>query len=308
LLGLYLATLFAAAVVTPLVYLGVRAWAAHSSSDLLAYLARKDFPRYFDRIRWLLVLLGLPWLCRRSRLTGAAALGLGVPAGTARSVTGRTAAWFAVGTAMVAGIVAGQLATGVATLRPPPIASALAASIALALLSAALIAFFEELVFRGVVFQLAQATLRLLPAAVVAALFFAILHFQRVPGNLWSDDTPVGLGTGFTVAWWSVAAMVRHLDPRAFAALALAGFALCLVFARSRSLYPAMGLHAGWVWTAQMVRRSVHVDPASASERALAVWGGKDMIDGLVPLTLLALLAAGLTLAHYLANRSRRER
>jgi len=297
LLGLYLATLFAAAVVTPLVYLGVRAWAAHSSSELLAYLASKDFPRYFDRLRWLFVLAGLPWLCRRTRLTGAATLGLRAPAGTARSVTGRTAAWFAAGTAMVTAIVAGQALAGIVTVRPPAGAGALAAGVALALLSAGLIAFFEELVFRGVVFQLAGATLRLLPAAVVAALFFAILHFQRVPGNLWSDDTPVGLGTGFTVAWWSVAAMARHLDPRAFAALALAGFALCLVFARSRSLYPAMGLHAGWVWTAQMVRRWVHGNPDAASGHALAVWGSKNMIDGLVPLALLALLAAGLALA-----------
>ena len=58
-----------------------------------------------------------------------------------------------------------------------------------------------------------------------------------------------------------------------------------------------MGLHAGWVVTAQMVRRWVHVDPAGASERAVALWGGKDLIDGLVPLALLALLAAGLALA-----------
>jgi len=293
LLGLYAATLFAAAVVTPLLYLGVRAWAAHSSSDLLAYLARKDFPRYFDRIRWLFVLLGLPWLCRRSRLTGAATLGLRAPAGTVR----RAAGWFVAGTAMVAALVAGQLATGIATLRPPATADAVVTGLALALVSAALIAFFEELVFRGIVFQLVGATLRLLPAAAVASLFFAILHFQRVPGSLWPDDATVGPATGFTVAWWTVAAMVRHLDPDAFLALGLAGFVLCLVFARSRSLYPAMGLHAGWVVTAQMVRRWVHVDPAGASERAVALWGGKDLIDGLVPLALLALLAAGLALA-----------
>ncbi len=307
LLGLYLATLLAAAVVTPLLYWGVRAWAAHSSSDLLAYLARKDFPRYFDRIRWLFVLLGLPWLCRRSGLTGATTLGLRAVGGAARPTVVRAAAWFAAGTAMVALIAAGQLATGIATLRPPPTATALAAGVAVALLAAALIAFFEELVFRGVVFQLAEATLPLLPAAVVASLFFAILHFQRVPGSLWPADAAVGPGTGFTVAWWSVASMVRHLDVDAFLALAVAGLILCLVFVRGRSLYPAMGLHAGWVWTAQVIRRWVHVDPAGASERAVAWWGGKDMIDGWIPLALLILLVAGLAVSTAVgssANRS----
>lgn len=297
LLGLYLATLLAAALVTPPLYLGIRSWADHSSSDLLAYLARKDFPRYFDRIRWLFVLLGLPWLCRRSRLTGAARLGLRGPIGTARSTAVRTAAWFGAGTAMVAAMVGGQLATGIATLRLPTGAGALLSGVALALLSAALIGFFEELVFRGVVFQLTRATLPLLPAAVVASLFFAILHFQRVPGNLWPEDATVGPTTGFTVAWWTVAAMVRHLDLAAFLALSVAGFILCLVFARGRSLYPAMGLHAGWVWTAQLVRRWIHVDPAGASERAVALWGGKALIDGWIPLALLVLLAGGLVVS-----------
>jgi len=281
------ATLLAAAVVSPLVYLAIKAWADGSTAPLLAYLGRKDFPRYFDRIRWLFVLAALPWLCRRTGLAGGRVLGLRVPDGTWR----RTATWFGVGAAMVAVVGAGQLAFGVATWRAPTGPSTLAGGVALALLSAALIAFFEELIFRGVVFQLAWATLRLLPAGLVAALFFALLHFQRVPGHLWADGTPVGWSTGFTVAWWSLASIPSSLDPAVLAALVLAGFTLCLVFARSGSLYPAMGLHAGWVFVAQLHRRWLHVDADGASARAVGLWGGRAMIDGVLPLALLALLA-----------------
>lgn len=286
-----MATLVAAAVLSPLVYLGAKAWADGSSAPLLAYLGRKDFPRYFDRIRWLLVLAGLPWLCRRTGLTGGWRLGLRVPDGTWR----RAATWFAAGAGMVTVVASGQLASGVATWSAPGGAGGLAAGaagVAVALVSAALIAFFEELIFRGVVFQLAAATLRLLPAALAAALFFALLHFQRVPGHLWPEGARVGWSTGFTVAWWSLTSIASSLDPATLLALVLAGFALCLVFYRTGSLYPAMGLHAGWVFVAQLHRRWLHVDTATASERAVALWGGRSMIDGVLPLVLLGLVTA----------------
>lgn len=298
-----MATLIAAAVVSPLVYLAIKGWADGSTTPLLAYLGRKDFPRYFDRIRWLFVLAGLPWLCRKTGLRGGSALGLRTPDGTWR----RAATWFLAGAGMVTVVAAGQLASGVAAWRPPGgpgAVGAVVAGVALALLSAALIAFFEELIFRGVVFQLAAATLRLLPAALVAALFFALLHFQRVPGHLWPEGAQVVWSTGFTVAWWSLAAIGSSLDPAVLTALVLAGLTLCLVFARSGSLYPAMGLHAGWVFLAQLHRRWLHVDVAGAPERAVALWGGRAMIDGVLPLVLLVLLTSVAILQTVRASRS----
>lgn len=299
LLGLYLFSLLGAAVATPPIYLGFHAWAEDATAPLLVYLGEKDFPRYFDRVRWLFILIGLPVLCRRTGLTRARAFGLRVPEGTWR----RTAAWFGVGTAMVVVLVAGQVASGVAEVRPPDGTGALLAGVGLAILSAAVIGFVEELVFRGIVFQLVLATLRLLPAVAVASLFFAVLHFQRVPGHLWPADADVGLGTGFHVAWWTVAAMVTSLEASKLAALVLVGLILCLVFARSGSLYPAMGLHAGWVWIAQMHRRWIYVDEDAAPDAALALWGTRDMIDGALPILLLALLAGGLVVTAFRRTR-----
>ena len=292
LLVLYLGTLVAAALVTPPVYWWIHGWAEGGSGDLAAYLAEKGLPRYFDRIRWLLVLLALPWLCRATGLTSRPALGLtgGRPAWLL------AAAWLAAGLAMVAAVAGGQLAGGTAELQAPGAASEVLAALAAAALAAVLIAFFEELVFRGVVFRLAHRALPAWGSVPVAAGIFAVLHFQKVPSDAWpggAGGEPVTWTSGFTVAWRSVAAMSGTADLHVLAALFLAGSVLCLLYLRHGTLLAPIGLHAGWVLAAQLHRRFVAVDPAAAT----ALWGGKNLIDGALPLGLLALLAAGMLLA-----------
>ena len=289
LLALWAASLLAAALAAPLVFDGVRLWAARSPGGLAGYLAGKDFPRYFDRLRWLFVLAGLPWVCRRTDLWGRQALAL---------VGGRrawraAASWFAAGVGTVALIAAGQLSGGVASVRLRSGAGgalvALAEIVAVALVSAALIAFFEELVFRGVVFQLAARALALPWAVAAAALIFALVHFQRLPGDAWPEGAHgggVGPAAGLVVAWRSLAALPSNLDPPVFTALVLAGAILCLVFARHRTLLASMGLHAGWVFAAGVHRRLLWVAPHAST----TLWGGRHLIDGIAPLVLLAFL------------------
>lgn len=289
LLGFYAATLLAAAWVTPPVYWWIHGWAVGGESDLAVYLADKELPRYFDRIRWLFVLAGLPWLCRATGLTSAGALGLRSGSAERR----RLVVWLAVGFAMVAGIAGGQLASGSAGLRAGLTAGTIVVGLLVGLVAAALIAFFEELVFRGVVFQLAHRTLPAWGSVPVAAAIFALLHFQRVPSDAWPDGTPVTWTSGFTVAWESLAAIPRTVEATTGAALLLAGAILCLLFLRHGSLLPPIGLHAGWVWSAHLHRRLLQV-PEGADT---AFWGGRHLIDGALPLALLVLLLVGMLLA-----------
>ncbi len=288
--ALWAAALLAAALAAPLAWRAVELWAGRSPGGLAGYLAGKDFPRYVDRLRWLFVLAGLPWVCRRSGLWGREALGLvgGVAAWRA------AAGWFAAGVGMVALIAAGQLVGGVASVGAPGGAGGaagvlvLAVILAGALVSAALIAFFEELVFRGVVFQLAARALALPWAVAAAALIFALAHFQRLPGDAWPRGAAVGAASGLAVAWRSVVALPGNLEPAAFTALVLAGAILCLVFVRHRTLIASMGLHAGWVGAAGLHRRLLRVNPRASTE----LWGGRHLIDGVAPLVVLALVAA----------------
>lgn len=289
LLAFYALTLLAAAVVTPPVYWGVHGWAVAGESDLAVYLADKELPRYFDRIRWLLVLAGLPWLCRATGLTSAAALGLqGDPAQRRRLLV-----WLLAGFAMVAGIAAGQLSGGTAEVRAEITAGIVVLALVAGLVAAALIAFFEELVFRGVVFQLAHRTLPAWGSVPVAAAIFALLHFQRVPSDAWPDGAPVTWTSGLTVAWESLASIPRTVEPTTGAALLLAGAILCLLFLRHGSLLPPIGLHAGWVWSAQLHRRLLEVSAGADT----GIWGGRHLIDGALPLALLVLLLLGMLLA-----------
>lgn len=288
-LTFYAATLLAAAVVTPPVYWGVHGWAVGGGGDLASYLADKELPRYFDRIRWLLALFALPWLCRATGLPSARALGLSGGAEGRR----RLAVWLVVGFAMVAAIAGGQLASGTAELRAGLTAGRVAEVVLTGLAAAALIAFFEELVFRGVVLQLARRSLPAWGAVPVAAAIFALLHFQRVPGDAWPAGTPVTWASGFRVAWESLASIPRTLDLAAGAALFLAGSVLCLLFLRHRSLLPPIGLHAGWVLSARLHGRFLRVPDGVDT----AFWGGRHLIDGALPLALLFLLMVGMILA-----------
>ncbi|HUF78472.1 MAG TPA: CPBP family intramembrane glutamic endopeptidase [Thermoanaerobaculia bacterium] len=294
LLGFFVVTLLLAAALAPPVYWWIHGWAAAESGGaagtepdgLAGYLAEKGFPRYFDRIRWLVILAGVPWLCRATGLTGRRELGL---------VGGREAwrvlaLWLAAGLAMVAGITAGQLASGSAVPRAPG-ASAIAEILLLGLLAAALVAFFEELVFRGIVFRLAHRALPAWGSVPAAALIFALVHFLRVPSSAWPAGAPVPWWSGFAVAWRSLTALPQTLDGAVFAGLVLAGAILCLIFLRHGTLLAPIGLHAGWVWGAQLHRRLVEVEAPSAA------WGGRALIDGAVPLGLLVLLLVGMVLA-----------
>lgn len=289
LLALYLASLVGAAVVTPLAYWAVARWAAGGESELAAYLVEKELPRWFDRLRWLFVLAGLPWLCRASGLTGRAALGLrgGRDAWRAAGV------WLVAGLAMVGAIAVGQLAVGIATLTPEAsIAAEIAYGLLAGLLSGVLIAFFEELVFRGVVFRLCLGALPARPlwgAVPLAAAIFAVLHFQRVPSDAWPADAPVTWTSGFRIAWRTVIAIPETVDPAIAVALFLAGAALCLLYLRHGTLLAPMGLHAGWVWAAQLHRRFVDAAVAAPGVR---FWGGDDLMEGVLPLLLLAGLLA----------------
>jgi hypothetical protein len=86
------------------------------------------------------------------------------------------------------------------------------------------VAFSEELLFRGYLFQRLEEGIGPWPTQGVVALLFALIHWGN-PGM-----------AGATRAWAS-------LD------LAIAGILLGLCYLRTRSLAMPIGLHLGWNWT-----------------------------------------------------------
>ena len=69
LFAVYLGSLLFAALVSPWAYHGIQwLYGVFPDSSKLKYLAYKGFEDYFDRLRWVPVVLALPWLFARTKL------------------------------------------------------------------------------------------------------------------------------------------------------------------------------------------------------------------------------------------------
>jgi len=120
---------------------------------------------------------------------------------------------------------------------------------------AMLVSIIEEFFFRAVVFGIARRAVSVVPATLLAAFFFAIIHFAK-------PVLPVGVVYGH---WYSGFEVLPFLLTAGdfcsdsivmFCVLFLLGVVLCFAYDRTRNLYFPIGLHAGLVW-AMGVGRSV---------------------------------------------------
>ncbi|MGF1449493.1 MAG: lysostaphin resistance A-like protein [Opitutales bacterium] len=307
LLGVYLGALLIAAVLAPPVYWLVEWLAGHfPKNGTLAYLAGKSFHDYYDRVRWVPIVLALPWLLKVCGLTGLSALGV-------RFSRRDLLLWAGL---LVAGYCLFRLATltqGWATdvVRKP---ERLDRSIALTLLSmlpgAVLIGLLEEVVFRGLVLRIFLSAFRSAwPAIVLGSLFFAAVHF-KFPDPFWEGTgRVVEWHSGFYVAWWTLlgplaeaqaAGLVGHFLA-SVVNYALLGVVLAVLFIRTGSLLACAGMHSGLVLAMLTYGRLYNVQ---AGEWHWLL-GSTPIRDGLLATVLLTLaLAAVLRLKRGLATDS----
>lgn len=267
-------TLLIAAIVSPGVYWGVTGWAKAAPNELNLYLADKDFPRYFDRLRWMSVILLLPWLLKRCGLLSWTSLGYTSNRRSWLSVVN----WFGVGLAMLAIVAIVQIFTVGLNIKIPLISGEFTAVLLIGIMSGLIVAFVEETVFRGLVFRMFYTALSPFTAVVISALLFAVLHFKKVPDSLWMDNS-VSLGSGFYVGFWVLLSVITSFELLKFINLFFAGLILNSLFLKSRSLLPCIGLHAGWVCFRVVYRKFVETD----NDAPVFIWGSETVIDGVFP-------------------------
>jgi len=283
LLVVYFSAIFVAAVLSPLIYDGFLWWARTDPNDVNAFFARKPFPRYVDRLRWITTLALLPWVLKTCGLLSAEQLGLPLAASRAR----RIVIWFGIGLILPALVAAFQIAV-----LTPNVAWAFSPLrilkiLAVALLAAGLLGLFEETVFRGVLLRVFYTAMRPSRAVIAASLVFAALHFKKIPEGVWTRGEAVDFSTGFEVGLWTVLGICQAFDPIMFLNLFLSGFVLSLVFLKTGSLWPCIGLHGGWVFYRAVYSRCVDI-PILDSNVFL---GSEKIIDGLAAAVLLAAMA-----------------
>lgn len=119
------------------------------------------------------------------------------------------------------------------------------------LLTAVVVAFLEEFLFRGVLLGFFRQSMKASWAIVFSALLFAALHFFNLP-SMSGREVP---------RWWeglSALVTMGHTLPSgslffwSFASLALAGMILAWVTIRTGSLWTAIGLHGCWIFGQQL--------------------------------------------------------
>lgn len=278
------------AIVSPAVFHAIQWLAATTEIGLFDYLADHAFTRYFDRFRWLPVILLLPWLIRQCGLWGWQALGFRGPI-----LRPLILAWL-VGIALFLPIALAQFLFADAAWEGRTAGSFFGVAIG-SLFAGLLLALLEETVFRGLILRIFSSALGTGIAVVGSALFFALVHFKKVPWEIWPPDSPVGPFSGFVIAGYTLASVVWTFDFFLFTNLLLAGIILNLLMLRTGSLWPCIGLHAGWVFFRQVWTHLAELDTGR-----LTLWTGTEkVIDGIAPIGILLAVIGALLLFQFRA-------
>jgi len=283
---IYLAVVFlGGALLAPWLHQATQ-WGANQW-PALAPLARQPFHRFVDRAVLALAVVGLWPLLQHFAMLGWCQLGLrDSGARAARRAGKQLALGFFIGLVSLASlallaILFGHRAINMAHTRPETVRYLLGATAA-----AVIVAFLEELIFRGALYGLLRGPLPRGGALVLSSAIYAAVHFVQkadMPG-------PVEWNSGLLL----LPAMFRNLGDGAllipsFLTLTAAGMALAVIYERTGSLYTSIGLHAGWIFWLKSYRFTTRPTGANAQ----AFWGGDNLVDGWLALIILtALLAA----------------
>jgi membrane protease YdiL (CAAX protease family) len=139
----------------------------------------------------------------------------------------------------------------------------------------------EEIFCRGIVLGLLlRSGQKFLPIIVTSALY-SIVHFLKAPER---QATPVTWISGFE----SIAnSFFRFADPifvaGGFVTLFLIGCVLADARVRRHSLWPCIGLHAGWIFTAGIFSK------LARQHLIFLPWLGKNLLVGIIPVVIVCL-------------------
>ncbi len=245
-------------------------WAAQSliSRGLFPFLAQYDFEIFFHRALLLGALLFFWPLLRWLRIGGWRELGLRKN----DRALGEAGFGFVAAAIPLLCFGAGLVILGVYSLRD----SINAVAIAERSVSAMVVPFIEEPLFRGLILGVLLRASTPVTAIFISSALFSILHFLKAPEH---STSVVNWSSGFVSLTNAFSQFTQPL-------LLLAGFSTLFLLAwilgeariRTRSLWLPIGLHAGWIFSSalfnKIARREVEMLP----------WLGKNLLIGIAPL------------------------
>jgi hypothetical protein len=165
-------------------------------------------------------------------------------------------------------------------------------------ISAAVVPFIEEPLFRGLILGVLLRASTPVVATLATSALFSILHFLKAPEN----TSPVVTWTsGFVSIGNSFA---QFSDPllvlAGFTTLFLLGWILADARIRTQSLWLPIGLHAGWILASAVFNK------VARRELLALPWLGKSLLIGIAPLAV-ALVSWGILRLwlHHVDSRNR---
>ncbi len=279
----YLAVVFVGgALVAPWIFEFTQ-WGAHYWPSL-AGLAHRPFHRFVDRAVLGLAVVGLWPLLRKFRMFGWRELGFrDSRPGAARRAAKQLAVGFFIGFVSLACVAVLAILFGNRVINANHAQSETVSYLLGATAAAIIVACLEELVFRGALYGLLRGALGRFWALILASAIYAAAHFVQkaeMPG-------PVRWQSGLLM----LPAMFRNLGDRAllipaFLTLTVAGAILVLMYERTGTLYTSIGLHGGWIFWLKSYRFTTR----QTSPKGQAFWGGDNLVDGWLALTILSLV------------------
>ena len=108
------------------------------------------------------------------------------------------------------------------------------------------VGFFEEMLFRGLLFGGLRRNIGLWAAAIVSSLLFMLVHFARPVAPITPTFGHWDAGLKMFQHMFYTGHVTSHYFPFMLT-LFLMGVVLCLVYERHQNILMAVGLHTGWV-------------------------------------------------------------
>ncbi len=282
---IYVAGVFlGSALLAPLLY--QLAQAAAEQWPAFHGLAEQPFRRYVNRSLLFAALLGLwPWL-RANGLLSWRDIGMAAPFRQWKLLAVGFAFGFA--TLAVTALAATWFGTREWNLAQSP--ALYAKHLAKAGAAALVVAFLEEILFRGALFGVLRKQWRWPAALILSSSIFAFLHFLDCRPD--APETITWL-SGLTVLPQMIHPFVWHEWFPLFPNLILVGAILAWLYQITGSLGASIGLHAGWIFWVKSYGFLTTATTATAG----GLWGTGKLIDGWGATLVLATVLAGLTSA-----------
>jgi uncharacterized protein len=265
LLAYFFATVLFGALVAPVLWWTVQALIAQG---YLTFLAGRDFQTFFHRALLIGAVLFLWPLMRSLQVRSWRELGLDPNPRRWRDVG--AGVLIAAIPLLCLAVVLVQI--GVYSMR----SSVAVLPILERALSAIVVPFIEEPLFRGLILGVLLRAGARFAAVFSTSAFFSILHFLKAP-----EDTAA------QVTWTSGFASLGNafhqfqqplLVAGGFTTLFLLGWILAEARIRTRSLWLPIGLHGGWIFAAGLFNK------VARRQMELLPWIGKNLLIGLAPL------------------------